>query len=481
MTVARAASAGAWSAIEMVARQGIGFVVSIILARLLAPEHFGLIALLTLFSGLATVLVQGGLTLALVQRQDTSHAEESAVFWCNLAAGVVFAGLIILIAPVVANFYGYPTLRLLMPVAAAQVVLGSLGAVQTALLTKQLQFDKLTKTGVVAAILSGVAGIGAALLGWGVWALAVQMLVQAFISSVLLWIVSDWRPSLRFRWRDLAPLYRFGLGISASSALEVLYSQGFALLIGKLHGAHDLGLFNRALATQALPGTILSSIVSRVALPLFSARLDDPPALKRGLRLSLGISMLISTPMVAGLAVLSDLIIVCLFGEKWSPAAPILTILAVAGSLLPYHVLNLQLLLAHGKSDEFLRIEVQKKIIGIGLAALGSIFGIVGLAWALVVGAFVSLLLNSAPAKRLIDYGIVEQIWDNRGIIGATLAMAGLVLWLKEQLDLEPWPELLVLSAAGFVTYCAISLVFRLQSFREAVDIGRVLLVRRGQ
>ena len=476
MTVRIAAKAGAWSALDIVLRQGVGFAVSIVLARLLAPEDFGLMALLTLFSSLAIAVVQGGFTLALIQRQTTSHEEESTVFWCNLVASIAFAAIIIAVAPAVAKFYGYPVLQGLMFLSAGQIVLASLGAVQAALLTRSLRFDRLAMSGVVASILSGVAGITAAVLGWGVWSLGIQIITLATLNSAMLWIVSDWRPALRLRLRSIGGLYGFGLSISLSTMLEVLYSQGFAAVVGKLHGVHDLGLFNRASTTQALPSLIVSDIISRVALPLFSARTGDPDALKRGFRLSLRLATLITFPMAAGLAILSDLVLFCLFGEKWVPAARILTVLAFAGSLLPFHILNLQVLLASGQSKQFLIIEVKKKVVGIAVVLAGSLYGVMGLAYALVVGGVVSLLLNSAPAKRLTDHGLLAQLYDAREAMAATVFMGVVVYGTRAAISLSPWVELPVLVAIGVASYMAFGFGLRLASFSEALETARMLV-----
>jgi O-antigen/teichoic acid export membrane protein len=479
MSVEKAAKAGAWSALDTVLRQGVAFAVSIVLARLLAPQDFGLMALLALFSSLSLALVQGGFTLALIQRQTTTQEEESTVFWCNLVASFLFGAIIIAAAPAVADFYGYPVLRGLMFLIAGQVVASSLGAVHMALLTRNLRFDRLARSGIVSSVVSGAAGITAAIMGWGVWSLAVQILTMAIVNSAMLWIVSDWRPAFQVRLRAIADLYRFGLSISLSTVLEVVYTQGFAAIVGKLHGAHDLGLFNRASTTQALPGVIISEIISRVALPLFSARNSEAEALKRGFRMSLRLATLITFPAAAGLAILSDLVLLCLFGEQWVPAAKILTILAFAGCLMPFHVLNLQLLLAAGQSKQFLIIEIQKKTMGVAVVLVGSLFGVVGLAYAMVVGGVLSLLLNSAPAKRLVGHGLAAQIYDSKGAVAATAAMSLVVYSARGALTLSPWAELPLLVTLGAASYLAFGFGLRLASFTEALKTARLLVKKR--
>lgn len=479
MTARTAASAGLWSAIDFGTRAGMQFVVSLILARLLMPEDFGIIAMLTFFTSLSIVFVQGGLSTALVQRQVSTRDEESAVFWWNLLASLLFAGLLILIAPAVARYYEYPVLVSLMPVAAGQVVFSALGAVQNALLTRQLRFGTLAKAGIAATAISGACATWAAFSGLGVWALALQILGQAALYSTFLWLASDWRPKAHFRPGTIAELWRFGGWFSLSSVLEVLYTQGFALIIGKLYGARDLGLYNRASNTQLLPTTIISSIIGRIALPLMAARADDRASLRQGLKAANAIAMLINLPIMTGIALLSDLIVVVLFGEKWLPAAPLLAILAWGGLLFPLHVLNLQLLLAVGKANTYFRVEVIKKVFGIAAVAGGSFYGMYGLAWSQLVVGIVALFINVAPVGKHLDYGVYAQIRDLKGPILATVAMGAVVMPLRQFVAFGPLADLLILSAAGAAVYAAFCLAFRIQAFQLAVGAFASLLRAR--
>lgn len=480
MTVEKAAKAGAWSAIDMIVRQGVNFAVVVILARLLVPADFGIVALVTFFSSLSIVFVQGGLSLALVQRQQSTLEEESSVFWWNLGGSFLFAGFLVLISPAVARFYGHDVIEPLMWMAAAQVVLSALGAVQTALLTRALRFDRLTLAGLVSSVVSGAAGIAAALLGAGVWALAIQFAGFAAINSAILWPLSGWRPIVHFRWATISPLFRFGMYMSLSSLLDVFYSQGFALIIGKLHGVREVGLYNRAASTQALPSNMLGVIVGRLVLPLFSARADDVAALRRGLRMANSIAMILNLPTMLGLAVLADLVIITLFGDQWIPAAPILSVLALSGILVPLHVNNLQVLLARSESGRFFRNEVIKKFAGMALIIASSFFGIMGLAWGTVTFSVLALGINSVAARKSLEYGPGAQLWDLRGLLVPSGAMVGLLLILEPLLPYSPPLKLALLTAAGAAAYFAVGLGFRFQSFLEARTIGLSLWKREG-
>jgi O-antigen/teichoic acid export membrane protein len=479
MTVEKAARAGAWSALDVLMRQAVNFVVLMIMARLLTPADFGIVALVSFFAGISIVFVQGGLSQALIQRQQTTREEESAVFWWNLGGSALFAGFLILISPWVAAFYGYPIIQPLMIVAAAQIMFAALGAVQTALLTRALRFDRLTISGAVASVCSGAIGIGAALAGWGLWALAFQLASLALISSLVLWFVCDWRPVLHFRFSTIRSMFGFGIYLSLSSALDVLYTQGFALIIGKLHGVSDLGLYNRAHSTQALPSNILSSMVARTAFPLFSTRSEDDAALRRGVRMANSLAMIVNLPAMLGLAMLSDLVIVSLFGPQWRGSAPLLAILAIGGILLPLHVINLQVLLARAQSRRFFQLELIKKAVGLAFVLVGSIFGVTGLAWSMVLFGFVALPINASPVKEAIGYGPAAQLWDLRGLLLPAAAMCAAVLSLRPVLAFPEPVSLALLAAAGAAVYGLAGLVLRSANFGEAQAIAFSLVRRR--
>lgn len=476
MTKQKAAAAGLWSALDIVLRQGVQFLVTIVLARLLAPEDFGIIALLGFFTALSIAFAQSGLTAGLVQKQDTSRDEESAVFWWNLGIAILFSVALVAAGPALAAFYGHPILAPLMWIASAQIVLSALGAVQSALLTRNLRFDQLTKIGMASSVLSGAAGIAVAVAGGGIWALAAQMAAAAAINSAGVWIVSPWRPTLHRRFQSIRSLFGFGTWVSLGMLLEVVYTQGSSLLIGKLYGVRDLGFYNRAMSTQLLPSSILAQIVGRIALPLFAARATERDALQRGLKMAIGLAMMINLPAMVGLAILAPEVVVVLFGAKWLPAAPILSILAVSGILFPLHAINLQMVLAQGQTRVFVRNEIAKKTIGVTCMLVGSLFGIVGLAWGQVAYSLLAAIVNTRPTHVSLGYGLARQMRDLTGIFLATLAMAAGILLLKTGLDLDPLAALVACTAAGSVLYLLTGFLLRSSSFIDALSL---LPVRR--
>jgi O-antigen/teichoic acid export membrane protein len=470
-----AVEAGAWSALEIILRQGVQFVVTIILARLLAPGDFGLIALVSFFSSLAIVLVQNGFSAALVQRPQITLEEESAVFWWNVIASAALALAIIAAGRPLAAYFGQPVLQPLMLVAAAQLILSSLASVQSALLVRRLQFATLAKVGLGATAISGVLAIVAAAMGAGVWSLGIQLGSSAVLTTVFMWLACGWRPAFHLHPRTLKPMSSFSGLVSLSGFLEVLYSQGFSLLIAKRYGPTELGLYDRAVQTQLMPSSVLTSIIARVALPVFSRKTDDKEALREGVRRASSLVMLINVPAMAGLAVLSDLALYALYGSAWVSAATILSILALSGMLLPLHAINLQLLLAQGGGRSFFNLEVAKKIIGISCILTGSLFGIVGLAWGQLAGSVIALFLNTHLTRKSIGYGLGAQLIDLAGLFFCAAGMALAVVALRAMIDLSPISGFIFLVVSGAAIYFLLGFALRIRNFREAFETGLTL------
>lgn len=465
------ARASAWSASEIVLRQGIQFAVTIILARLLSPEDFGAFALLTFLTGFSIVFLQGGLTIALIQRRETSADEQSAIFWWNLLASLTLGALFIAGAGAFAGFFGQPVLRPLVAVAAFYLVASAAGAVQNALLTRDLRFDVLMKAGVAAALLSGLVAVIAAWCGAGVWALALQFALQGAFNTLLLWRLMPWRPAFHFRFATIRSLFGFGAWVSAGNIVEVLYTSGINLLVGKLYGLRELGFYSRAVATQTLPSSMLSAIVSRVALPMLAVREGDPAALRNGMRLAIATTMAINVPAMAGMAVLSNEIVTVLFGPRWLPAAPLLAILSLSAVLLPMHVINLQSILAQAQTGTFVRVELAKKSVGIVCVVIGSLFGVAGLAWSQVAFGVIALAINAAPARRVLDYGALHQLCDLTGIFCAALIMAGAVFAIRAALVTPAPLTLAICTLCGMVAYGAIGWLTGGRVFRSAASL----------
>lgn len=471
MLRSRGLTASYWSAADVVSRQVLQVGIIIALARLLTPEEFGTVALLSLFLGIATVLADGGFSTALIQRQDATHVDESSVFWVNLAAGAILSTIIFLLAPVLAAFYSTAILEPLTRLMSLGVLLSALGAVPHALVVKQLGFRTLLVVGLAA---TGSSGVVAMLLAWndyGIWALAGQYLTLAAVNTAMLWILSGWRPGLVFSADSARKLFGFGGYMLASGLLDTAVSRLYTLLIGHWYGVRELGFYVRAETTQQVPATVLSSIASRVALPVFSEAAADTTRLRRGARLSLRGLMLINVPMMLGLAAVADPLVEAVFGSAWLPAVPLLQVLCLAGLVWPLHVVNLTLLAAQGHARLVFRIELVKQALGLVLVFIGALSGPIGIAWAVVAGGFLAVAVNTFYTQRFVRYGLAAQLADVGPTLAVSAVMATVVAVASRNWDPAPIVELLVLSGLGALLFVGLALAVRLAAFRDMVAL----------
>jgi teichuronic acid exporter len=469
----RARSATFWSGADIFGRQLLQFSVSIVLARLLSPEEFGTVALLSLFSGVATSFVDSGFSVALIQRQDVTRVDESTVFWFNLAMGTAMALALWAAAPAVAAVFSQPVLVSLTRVMAATIFVNSLGSIHATLLTKRLDFRTQMKVGTLATLCSGVIAVGLASRGYGVWALAAQILSSATATTGLLWLFDPWRPQWSFSRQSARRLFGFGGYMFASGLLDTVYNRLYSLLIGKFYSTRDLGFYNRADNTKQLPVGVLTGILGRVALPILSAAAHDKAQLRRGVRLALRGMMLVNVPMMLGLASLAEPLVVTLFGPRWLPAVPVLRVLCIGGVLWPLHVINLNVLVAQGHSNLFFRLETAKKIVGVALLAVGSSFGILGIAWSQAVFGVLAFVINAHYTKRYLDYGSTAQARDILPVLTIAVATLAIVRWFAAIAQPGPTVELLGSAAIGTVLFVAVAWLCRLTAMRDTIALLR--------
>jgi O-antigen/teichoic acid export membrane protein len=471
---AKALSATLWSGADIFLRQGLQFAVSIALARLLSPEAFGTIALLYLFVGIASAFVDSGFASALVQRRDVTHADESTVFWFNLIAGAVMAAGLWAAAPAIAGFYALPLLTPLTRLMAVNVWVSSMGSIHGTLLVKNLEFRTQMKIGAIAAVLSGAVAVAMAWKGFGVWALAAQVLSSTIVTTVLLWVCHPWRPAATFSLASARRLFGFGGYLLASGLLDIIYTRGYTVLIGKLYSIRDLGFYNRADGTKQLPVGILTGVVGRVAFPIFSAAADDAARLRQGVRLAVRGMMLVNVPMMLGLAAVARPLVLTLLGPQWLPAVPMLQVLCLAGVFWPLHVINLNVLMAQGHSRLFFRLEVVKKLLGLVLLLAGALFGVMGIAWSQVVFGGVGFTINAYYTSRHLGYGAVEQTRDTLPVIAIALPMAAGVYWAGDlAAGLSPIAALLWQTVLGAVFFLGAGWVSRLAALQDALHLIR--------
>ena len=430
----RAAHAVWWSALEITARYGVQFAVMILLARMLSPDDFGLIAMLLVFTTIAALLVDAGFGTALVQKQRTSDDDETTVFLCGLGISTVVVGVLWLSAPAIAAFYSQPVLVPLTRLMVCVLPLSALAAVPDALLTQQLDFRARANAEILASLFSGTVAVFLAWCGFGVWSLAWQAILAIGTRAALLWRYSRWRPRGRFSMASFRALFAFGGYMLMSNLLNAISTRLQSLLIGRLFDSRALGYYTLAQSTQQAPAQFMSGVLNRVGLPVFSSVADQPAKLVGALRLSLRVAIFVFVPCMVGIAVVAKPLVVLLYGARWIPAAPLLSILAASAAFWPLHVLNLAAIGAQGRSDLIFRLELAKRVISIGLILACSPGGPVAIAWAVFASSLVAVAINTWYTHKLLGYGALAQLRDQAGtlLLSALAALAGwLVLrWL---------------------------------------------------
>jgi len=470
----RAAHATWWSALEIAARYGVQFVVMILLARLLAPSDFGLVAMLLVFTNIAALLVDSGFGTALVQKQDTTDEDETTVFLSGVCISAIVGCLLWFAAPSIAAFYAQPTLVPLTRLLLFVLPLSALAAVPDALLTQRLDFRSRANAEIFASAFSGALAVLLAWRGFGVWSLAWQSLVAIGVRAALLWLYSRWRPRGRFHFASLRGLFAFGSYMLLSNLLNTISIRLQSLLIGRLFDSRQLGYYTLAQNTQQAPAQFMSGVLNRVGLPVFSSVAGQPEKLVGALRLSLRVAIFVFVPSMVGIAVVAKPLIVMLYGARWTPAAPLLAILAASATFWPLHVLNLAAIGAQGRSDLIFRLEVAKRVVSIGLILACSPFGPLAIAWAVFASSLVAVAINTWYSHKLLGYGALAQLQDQAMTLMLS-ALAALAGWLVLRWLPAGTGAMLAAIAAAVFTYVGGAALGRHPALADLLGLARVV------
>lgn len=401
-----------WSFIDNFAQKGITFIIGIILARLILPSEFGLIGMITIFIAISTSFIDSGFTLALIRKKDCTEADYSTVFYFNLAAGIFFYWLLFFSAPAISRFFDEPQLTSLVKVLTVVLVIDSLSIIQRAILIRRIDFKLQTKISVISSIVSGIIGVVMAYSGYGVWSLVIKQIIQRISNSSLLWIWSNWRPSLVFSRQSFSELFSFGNKLLISGLIDTLYRNTYLIIIGKFYSAQELGFYTRADQFNQLPSQNISQIIGRVSYPVLSQMQDDKIALKRNYRILIKSTMFITFILMMGMAAVAEPMVIVLIGETWRPSIVYLQMLCFVGMMYPLIAINLNMLNVQGRSDLVLRLEIIKKILAVPVIIIGVIYGIEIMIAGMIVSAQVAYFLNSYWSGKFVDYPMKEQIKD---------------------------------------------------------------------
>lgn len=468
-----------WRFMERCGSQLISFVVSVVLARLLAPELYGSIALVTVITSILQVFVDSGMANALIQKKDTDDLDYSSVFYFNLVFCLVLYLGLFLAAPFIARVYEDSSLVPVIRVLGLTLVVSGVKNVQQAYVSKTMQFRRFFFATLGGTLFSAVVGISMAYMGYGIWALVMQQLLNAAVNTAILWLTVGWKPRLAFSFTRLAGLISYGWKLLVSALLDTVYNKLYQLVVGIVYSSADLAYYNKADQLPVLVVENINSSIDSVLLPVLSAEQDKRLVVREMTRRAIKMSTYVMMPMMAGLAACAEPLVRLLLTEKWLPCVPYMQIFCVCYAFYPLHTANLNAIKAMGRSDMFLYLELVKKAVGILALVITMYMGVFYMALSRIFTGVLSQLINAFPNKKLLDYPYLEQLKDMAPSILLS-ALMGAGVYLLTFLGLNDFATLALQLACGVALYVALSMLFRIDSFNYILSVIKNILHRRG-
>ena len=454
-----------WNFAEQISRRGIGVLITLLLARFLVPADYGLVAMMAVFLAVASTLMDSGFKQAIIRLQDAKQVDFNTAFYANLSLGVVSYFLLFLAAPFIADFYNENRLTILIRVAGLSIPINSFQVVQIAILSRKLNFKAQLQATVPAGIISGLIAVAMAYAGLGVWALIAQMHFAALITTLFLWWIQDWRPTMKISWQSLCKMYNFGYKLFLSGLLNTIFQNLYVIVIAKLFAASIAGHYFFASKIKDLVISQIVISIQNVTYPALSSLQGDSLRLKAGYRKVIQISTFILFPAMLILAALAGPIFAVVLPSKWLPSVPYLQLLCIAGTMYPLHAINLEILKVKGRSDLFLYLEIIKKIMVVIILAISFRYGVFGILIGQIIGSVLAYIPNSYFSAKLIDYSVREQMADfGPGLVISVVV--SLIVWGTDHY--LPWPaltKLVTLGLMAFILYISSAHLIKLKAY----------------
>lgn len=459
-----------WSAIERFSVQGIQFLLSIIIARLLLPTDYGLIAMLSIFMAIAQTFIDSGFANALIQKKNRTETDYSTAFFFNIAVSVVLYLLLYLSSPAIANFYHQEELNAITRIVGISLIINSFGIVQQAKLTIALNFKRQAIASLTAVIISGIIGVGMAYSGYGAWALVWQSLLNNFLRVALLWFFSKWVPLFCFSKESFRTLFSFGSKILLSSLLHTIYTNLYTLIIGKKFSAGELGYYNRAFTLAQFPSTNLTNVIVRAVYPIQCRLQDDDEQLRSMFLKYMRMACYLIFPVMIGFCALAEPVVRLLLTDKWLPAVPLLQILCIAYMWDPIMKINHNMLNVKGRSDYFLYAEILKKIVAFSILFLTIPFGVKIMCAGLILYAFADIIIITYYTRKLTGISLLLQIKVLLPVVLLSFSMGGLVYLTTLFLE-NVWIQVLLGLVVGVSYYVALSFIFDIKEIKTLTSM----------
>jgi len=464
-----------WKFLERGGTQVVQFIIQIILARLLLPEDYGVIAIVTIFITIANVFVQSGFNTALIQKKKIDDLDLSSVFYLSLFVAILLYILLFFTAPFIASFYSQPILVPVFRVLSITMLFGAVNSIQQAVVARNLEFKKYFFTSLFGIAASAIVGIIIAYKGFGVWALVAQQLINIILVTITLFFVVKWRPKLLFSIKRVKKLLSYGWKILCSGLIDTIYRNLYDLVIGKKYSSASLAYYNRG---KQFPTVIIQNIdssINSVMLPVLSKEQDDKEKVKRIMRRSIVTSSFLIFPISVGLTVVAEPMVRLLLTDKWLECIPFLQLLSISYAFWPIHTANLQAINSIGRSDIFLKLEIVKKIIGVVVLIVTLPMGLIPMAIGQVVTSLIFTFINSYPNRKLLNYKYLEQIKDILPSFLISVVM-GIAVYSIIFLGLNNIITLLLQVLVGILIYIGLAYIFKLECFNYLLNMLKSML-----
>lgn len=460
-----------WSFLDNIANSGITFLVGLILARILNPEEYGIMAILMIFIAVSNSIVDSGFSNALIRKLEVNNKDYNTVFFFNLIVSIILYVLLFLFSSYISVFFREPLLTNLLRVMGIILIINALAIIPRTIFVRNVDFKIQTKVSLFSSIFSGIVGICMAIKGFGVWSLVWQQISRQFINTFLLWLNCTWRPQLVFSKLSFFELFGFGSKLLISGLIDTIYKEFYSLVIGRFYKQSDLGQYTRANQFNMIFSSNLTAIVQRVSYPVLSSIQNEENRLKEVYRSVIKSTMLVSFMCMLGLAAIAKPFVLILIGEKWLPSVYYLQIICFSGMMYPLHAINLNILQVKGRSDIFLKLEIIKKILGLFPIIIGILYGIDYMLWGSVIMSIVSFYLNSYYSAPLINYSSIKQLMDILPSFLVSLFVS-FIMWLITFLDIPNIFILIIQCVIGAILFIVIN---EYTSFSEYVEIKNII------
>lgn len=459
-----------WSFLDNISNSGITFLVGLILARILSPEEYGIMGIITIFVAISNSIVDSGFSNALIRKKDIEDVDYNTAFIFNLLISVFIYIILVLSSNYISIFFHEPILVNVMPIMALIIIINALAIIPRTKFVKAVNFKVQTKISLFSSITSGLIGIIFALKGFGVWSLVSQLLSRQFFYTILLWINNKWLPNIQFSKNSFRELFGFGSKLMLSGIIDTIYKNIYYLIIGKFYTSNQLGQYTRAEQFNIIFSSNLTSVIQRVSYPVLSSINSDSQRLYNAYRKIIKSTMLISFACLLGLSAISKPLVLVLIGDKWVEASEYLQIICFTGMLYPLHAINLNILQVKGRSDIFLKLEIIKKMISVIPIAFGIFYGIKIMLIFSVVNSFLSLWINGYYSSKLINYSITDQIKDILPSFLVSISVAA-VMYLISLLPLSVYIVLTLQVTTGFILAILLYEKIKLNEYLEIKQI----------